>query len=82
MPAGATPGVRLGEVRCVEVHRQNHIAGVVCDYGGRVSCDVVEELVEIFHCVLRGSGLLPGKGPKGEEHSEIDDSSREVIFTA
>ena len=68
MSAGATPGVRFGEVRCVGVHRQNHIAGVVCDDGVRVSCNIVKELVEILHCVLCGGGLLHGEGPERGEH--------------
>ena len=72
MSAGATPGVRFRVVRCVGVHRQNYIAGVVCDDGVRVSCDIVAELVEILHCGLCGGGLLCGEGPKRGEHCEID----------
>ena len=72
MSAVATPGIRFGEVRCVGVHRQNHIAGVVCDDGVRVSCDIVEELVDIIHCGLCGCGLLHGEGPKRGEYREID----------
>ena len=54
------------------MHRQNHIAGVVCDNVVRVSCDAVKELVEILHCVLCGGGLMRGESPKRGEHREID----------
>ena len=72
MSACATSGVQFGEVRCVGVHRQDHIAGVVCDNGVRVCCDIVEEFVEVLHCGLCGGGLLHGKGPERGEHREID----------
>ena len=68
MSAGATPGVGFGEVRCVGVHRHDHIAGVVRDDGVRVSSDVVEKLVDVFHRVLCGDGLLRGEGPERGEH--------------
>ena len=72
MSAGATPGVRFVEVRCVGVHRQDHIAGVVCDDVVRMSCDIVKELVEILHCGFCGGGLLYGEGPECGEHRDID----------
>ena len=50
------------------MHRQGHIAGVVSDDGVGVSGGVVEELVDVFHCVLCGGGLLRGKGPGRGEH--------------
>ena len=54
------------------MRRQHHIAGVVCDNGVWVSCDIVEELVDILHCVLSEGGLLHGEGPDCGDHCDID----------
>ena len=54
------------------MHHQDHITGVVSDDGVGVGGGVVEELVDFFHCVLCGSSLLHGKGPKRSEYHQID----------
>ena len=56
------------------MHRQDHIAGVGCDDGVRVRCNIVQELVEVLHCGLCGGGVLRGEGPERGEHREIDGS--------
>ena len=54
------------------MHRQDHIAGVVCDDGVRVRCDIVEELVEVLHFGFCWVGLMRGEGLERGEHREID----------
>ena len=54
------------------MHRQDHISGVVSDDGVGVGGSVVEELVDFFHCVFCGGGLLRGEGPERSEHRQIE----------
>ena len=45
---------------------------MIIDDGVGVGGSVVEELVELFHRVLCGVGLLHGEGPERSEHRQID----------
>ena len=54
------------------MHPQDHISGVVSDDGFGLSGGIVEELVDFYHCVLCGYGLLCCKGPECSEHRQID----------
>ena len=53
------------------MNRQDYIAGVVSDDGVGAGGGVVEELMDFFHSVLCGGGLLCCEGPKCSEHRQI-----------
>ena len=61
--AGAAPGVYFGEVRCIGMHRQDHITGVVSDDGVGVSGGVVEDSVDFFIVFCVGEACCVARDP-------------------
>ena len=73
--AGTGAGLGFGEVGCVAVDVEDHVAGMVADGGVRMSGAVVEQLGDGARGGFGTVGLGAGEGAEGDEQSGVDGAS-------
>jgi hypothetical protein len=72
MPGGTAAGPGFGQVGCVAVHIQLHVAGMIVDRGQWVGRGVVHEPVTRISGLPGGFGLGRSNGAKRREHERFD----------
>ena len=59
----------------VAVYGVDHVALAICDDGWVLRSDVVQELLQLCHCVLSWFGLLQCKCAEGGKNGAVDSLS-------
>ena len=74
MPSRSASCLCFGEIRCIAVAREDHVACSVSYDGVGMGCSIVEELLDFGFGALGRIGLLGGDGSEGCEHGAVDGS--------